>query len=891
MLALLVPPAILAESALGITTTPPGQECGTVLATQAAWNASRGESRARKRLCALRTTADAPRIDGRLDDAAWRAALFAHDFTQRDPVEGAPAPERTEVAVLYDNDALYIAARLHTNRPGQFASQLTRRDASGSADLLLVSLDPYLDRRTAYSFGVTAAGVRLDFHHPSDDATNRDYSFDPVWHARVHRNHVDWTAEMRIPFSQLRFNAQDVQTWGINISRSNPSQNYDVYWVLVPKTETGWASRFGDLIGLNGIDPRRRLELLPYVAASARAIGTTQPANPFVDGADLTSRTGVDARVGFGPNLTLEATFNPDFGQVEADPAEVNLTAFETVFTEKRPFFAEGSSLLRATPAPYFYSRRLGASPLLSPAGDFVDRPSNTTILGAAKLTGRLPTGLAIAALGALTAPEYASTFDTASAEFDRVRVAPTAAHGIVRLQQQWGRDASTIGLILTGVQRDLDAGSELARLQTDHAITGGVDGMLRFRGGQYVLRADLGFSHAAGEEAAILRLQRSSARYYQRPDARYAVVDSTRTSLSGYRAQIGFERRAGRHWLWDVATSVESPGLELNDLGQQSTADDVYASGTLRYRETRPAHFYRNYQISTYANTFWNYEGARERILQGVNVDLTLKNFWNLALHYHIETRGLSSSLTRGGPLMGTPFFWDAFARLSNRPGAHLNWNGYFLYEADEQGRNGVVVRAGLTYRFHDRWSVSLDPSWSHSTDPRQYVTTRAGGSQLTFGRRYIFAAIERSTLSARFRLNYTLTPEISIESYAEPFASSGRYSDFGELAGARSRHLHMYGSEGSAVQRLDNGSRVVVDQNEQFTLPNLDFNVRSLRSNIVLRWEWRAGSTLFLVWQQDRSSRETHGRLVSMGSPFESLRAPADHNFAVKLSYWLPI
>ncbi|HEU4453729.1 MAG TPA: DUF5916 domain-containing protein, partial [Longimicrobium sp.] len=446
----------------------------------------------------------APDVDGRLDDAVWRTAAWTRDFTTREPVEGGTPAGATEVAFLVDGGSLYVGARMHGAAPGDVRAQLARRDREGDAEQLAVSLDTYLDRRTAYTFAVSAAGTRIDYYHPSDNEDSRAYSFDPVWQAEARVDSAGWTAEMRIPLSQLRFNASPEQAWGVNVVRRVPARNEVAYWTLVRRNDTGWSSRMGRLAGLGALRPSRRLELLPYVAAEGRLAQPEDPRDPFVAEREGGMRVGGDLKMGLGPSFTLEATINPDFGQVEADPAEVNLTQFETFFSERRPFFVEGTALLGSR--GLFYSRRIGAPPPGRPGSDYAERIDNTTILGAAKLTGRTRAGLSVGALAAVTARENAATFDTATGGFGRAEVAPPAAYAVASVQQEFGRDRSTIGASVTGVRRDLDEGSPLAALVAEQAVAGIVDGRLRWAGGAYDVSAFAGYSHVSGDSLAILR-------------------------------------------------------------------------------------------------------------------------------------------------------------------------------------------------------------------------------------------------------------------------------------------------------------------------------------------------------------------------------------------------
>jgi hypothetical protein len=842
-----------------------------------------------RQLRATRIDAAAPAIDGRLDEAVWRQAAWNRDFTTREPVEGGQPAGATEIAFLIDGGSLYVGARMHGAAPGDVRAQLARRDREGDAEQLAVSLDTYHDRRTAYTFAVSAAGTRIDYYHPSDSEDSRSYSFDPVWQAEARVDSAGWTAEMRIPLSQLRFTGAPEQVWGVNVVRRVPARNEVAYWQLVGRNVTGWSSRMGELAGLGALRPSRRMEVVPYVAAEGRLAQPEDPRDPFVADREAGMRVGGDLKMGLGPSFTLEATINPDFGQVEADPAEVNLSQFETFFSERRPFFVEGTSLLGSR--GLFYSRRIGAPPPGQADADYAERIDNTTILGAAKLTGRTRGGLSVGALAAVTARENAATFDTATRAFGRAEVAPPAAYGVVTAQQEFGRDRSTLAASLTGVRRDLDRDSPLLTLVPEQAVTGLVDGRLRWNGGQYDLAAYAGYSHVTGDSLAILRLQRSPRRYFQRPDAGHVRVDPSRTSLGGLMLAVAHSKMSGR-WLWDVDYSEQRPGLELNDVGQQGSADNRYLSANLRYRRTEPGRLFRSFNIGLYPEAQWNFDGVRNQFAVGTWTWGQLRNYWGFeASLYHI-TRGLSDDLTRGGPLMGTGAAWQAEAELSGNPANRTRWSVGTDLQRDELGGWGMEMAGDLSFRPGPRWELSVQPAWARGVTARQYVQELEGGPESTFGRRYVFAHVELSEVAAQIRLNYALSPDLTLETYAEPFASSGRFHDFGELRAARSRHLRTYGREGTTISvDAETGARRVTDGAAAFTLDNRDFDVRSFRSNAVLRWEWRPGSTLFVVWQQNRGRDVPRWSRLGPGDLFDSLSARGENFLALKATYWIPV
>jgi hypothetical protein len=839
----------------------------------------------------------APRVDGALDDAAWSLAEVISDFVQKIPTEGAPPSVATEVRLVYDDDALYVGARLRRPDPAAIRTSITRRDGESDAEVFTVSLDPYLDRRTAYSFSVSSGGVRGDAYLPQDsEDSGREPQFDPVWSARARVDAEGWTAELRIPFSQLRFNTGAEQTWGLQLTRSVPDRSERLQWVLIPVAAAGFASRFGRLEGIAGIPPARRLELLPYVAADVTYRANVHPMNPFDD--RMVGRAGGDLKMGLGPNLTLDATFNPDFGQVEADPAVVNLTAFETVFDERRPFFIEGNELLTGRGQSFlgrptwFYSRRIGAAPRGSARADFVKQPASTTIVSAAKVTGRLSSGLSLAGLAAVTPREYALTYDSLSTANGRVAVEPPAVTGVVRLLQDFGSEHSNVGGSLTHVRRSLDDRGGLEGLLPGNAVAGGLDWRLRFKQGMYEITGWVGGSRVEGNAAAIARLQRSSAHYFQRPDQDHLEYDTTRTSLTGFSASLRADKNAGRFTLWGIQLSTRSPGFDINDAGQMRSGDDIDFNADIQLRDTKPNRIVRFFQFGTSTTAGWNYGRIRQYLRFTQTGTATLHNFWRLSARGSLQIRSLSDDLTRGGPLMGTPRAFTVNGQISSRANAPITWTARSEYFDDEFGGWRWDASAGVTVRPAPRWQASVDPTYSHAVDSRQFVATRPGGSSATFGQRYIFSFIERSTMSARFRLNYALTPDFTMEGYAEPFAASGRFYDFGELSAARSRVLRMYGAGGTGTSiSRDSTGYSVRDGAQTFTLPALDFKRLSFRSNLVLRWEWLPGSTAYLVWQQSRQDEDPAARLMNPRDLWDATRTSGDNFFVLKVSYWLPL
>jgi hypothetical protein len=861
-----------------------------LLPAPVAAQADAGGSADRKQATAARVENGAIRVDGRLDDEAWQRAVPITDFLQKEPVENAAPTDPMEVRIAYDDDALYVGARM-SSADARIQAPLGRRDNVDQAEHILVSFDTFLDRRTAVVFGVTAAGVRVDRYHASDVEESFDAGFDPVWRAETQVSGHQWTAELWIPFSQLRFNPRTDQTWGLNLHRFRPTLDEADYWIVIPRTVRAWSSRFGDLSGIAGLVPPRRIEALPYVAGGATVNGERDRGNPFDDGKNLQGRVGADIKMGLGPNLTLETAINPDFGQVEADPAEVNLTAFETRFPEKRPFFLEGANLFNIGHPNFYYSRRIGARPIGPADGDYVRYPDSNTILAAAKLTGRLPSKTSIGFLTAVTDDEEASVSGRGSLERRDIAVSPHAYHMVGRVLQEFGASASTAGLFASFVHRDMDAGSPLADLYTRNALGLAGNTVLRFNGGQYEFRASGGGSLVNGSEAAIERVQRSSAHYAQRPDRGYSRLDPRLRSLDGWTAQAAFDKTGGRHWLWGANTKIDSENFETNDFAQLNGADGWLSNANIRYRETRPSAVFRSYYVQ--------FDGQSDTTLRRLmqtghlrsTVNVTWANFWTTSVQVARNLATTSVSLTRGGPLMARGPGWTTNLNVGNRVTSRTRLSGAVVLHDNDDGASTRRVSATVSMRPGPRWQVSASPFYDRVTEPQQYISTLPGGRPVTFDNRYVFSFIDRSTASVEFRLGLTLKPDVNLDVYAEPFAASGHYYDYGELSTPGARERLVYGAAGTELQIHPDGSQTATVAGQTVTLRNRDFNTLSFRSNVVLRWEWRTGSTIYMVWQQDRSGSEVLGTRVGAADTFRSLTAPGSNIILIKTSFWIPL
>lgn len=838
-----------------------------------------------KTITATRVGETSITVDGRLDEAIWRTIRFVDDFSQKIPVEGGAPSSRTEIGVAYDDDALYVGARMSSPDVSLIRSTLTRRDNSGSSERVIIILDPYNNKRTSYSFSLTAAGVRTDYYHPSDEEFNRDYAYDAVWEGGSTIDSTGWSAEFRIPFSQLRFNDRPVQEWGININRFIPDRDEDLYWVMIPRAASGWASKFGRLVGLDGIRPTTNLELLPYVATRA------YPTEGSLFRQSDAFRAGMDARLGIGPSLTLNAAINPDFGQVEADPASINLTAFETFYDERRPFFVQGNRFFSSAGPSFFYSRRIGAGSLyFFPSSASGSVPTSSTILGATHLTGRTMDGLLVGGLAAVTGREQIDAIDSVGG-VSPVTILPVTAYGVARLQKETA-NGGTVGLISTAVYRDMADGEPVSNALPRSAFSGAVDCVLKPWGDEYRLTAFAGGSLVSGERGAIARLQRSSARYYQRPDASHIALDTTASNLSGYTAGVTMERIEGKHWLWKAFGSAESPGFELNDAGRLSSADDIDVGGTIRYRETEVGELFREYTIGISPYAGYNFGGDRTYSGLSAFVDLTLPNFWTAGMTLSIDQSAMSDDLTRGGPLMRTPSAIGASWYLGNGFSNKVLWSVDGNAWIDEYRGDHWGVSGSISTVIAGRVEVGMEPSFSGSLDRRQYLGTveenTAGGTEI----RYLFSDLAFRNARLSLRIGLAITPDMSVTGYGEAFTGSVRYGGLGRLSAPGSGDLMLYdGVEGPSSIHDRNAGYTIETTSGPLSVRSPDFNFSSFRTNLVLRWEPLPGSTLYLVWQLNYFDELVGRGELRGGDLFRAIGAEGESIIALKASYWIPV
>jgi hypothetical protein len=825
------------------------------------------------------------RVDGNLDEAAWRAATPVTRFTQYDPQEGQPVSEATDIRFLHDGDALYIGARM-SDREGVRA-RVGRRDMSMSAsDWLTVIIDARHDHRSSFGFEINPAGVRRD---QTRAGGSEDDSWDPVWEAVTAVDDSGWTAEMRVPFSQLRFSGAPLQRWGLQIERQISRNQEFAVWAFTPRDQPGGAPRYGHLVGLENLATGKRLEVMPYVVSRAEHID--RGTNPFRSTREYDVDAGADLKYRVTSSLTLDATVNPDFGQVEVDPAVINLTAFETQFAEKRPFFIEGSELFRFAndgSNSVFYSRRIGRQPSLAPPFAARDVPQETRIIGAAKLTGRTAGGWSMGMLDAVTHREIAR-FRNSGGDYGETVAEPLTNYFVGRMRREARAGQTAFGGMVGTVHRDLDS-ELLAGALRSSAYSGGVDLFHQWARRTFTLNGFLVGSHVQGEPKVIAATQRLPYHYFQRPDADHLDYDPTRTSLSGFAGYLGLGKQVGRHWFFNGSMNTMSPGYEVSDLGFQRRADRFDVQSNINYQDTRPRGFVRRH--AAYFNVLMEHNYGREnisnRLFLGGNAQFMNYYGGNVNLQVSLPNT-VDDRLTRGGPAARRAGFMSLSGEIASDPRMAVTG---FIGGSYRDGGNGhgSEVYGRVTVKPAPHWEVSLSPTFVRAYDVAQYLTQVVDPSATaTYGSRYVFADLDQTIVALVTRINYTITPGLSLQVYAQPFLASGEFGPAKELAAP---HTYAFGVYGQDVGEVANGRIYPSGQgspDNSFAEPQPDFNSKSLRGNAVLRWEWRPGSTMYVAWQQTRRDFRPIGDF-NFGRDVDALfsRSP-DSILLLKVSYWL--
>ncbi|WP_106794176.1 DUF5916 domain-containing protein [Aquimarina sp. Aq78] len=803
-----------------------------------------------------------PTIDGKLEDAIWsNNNNWESNFIQREPTENVSPSEDTSFKIYYDSKYVYVGIKNFDKQPDRITNWMSRRDGF-EGDWIEIIFDSYHDLRSAFSFTVTAAGVKGD-KIITLNGKNEDATWNPIWYVKSAITKEGWTAEMKIPLSQLRFGKVENQVWGLQMVRKYFKNDEISVWQRVPIDASGWISEFGELHGLKNIKPQKQFEIQPFVVTSLETF-EKEPNNPYRDKNITSINAGVDGKVGITNDLTLDFTINPDFGQVEADPAAIALDGFQLFFKEQRPFFVENKNIFNyqfSNPIVggsfssdnLFYSRRIGRSPqgfTQTIAGEFVDSPERTTILGAVKFSGKTKNGWSIGIMESMTANEYVK-IDTNGVEREEL-IEPFTNYFVGRVQKDFNNRNTFLGGIVTSTMRNLDENTNFLHKSS---TTAGIDFLHQWKNRTWYLGTNVVMSHVEGNEAAILRTQLSIPHLFQRTDAGHVAVDSTKTSLTGTGGDIKFGKAGQGHFKFETGITWRSPELELNDLGFMREADDIQNYTGVTYRSLQPFGKFRKATLAYQHWLKWDFEGNLNYIDWDVEARGTFQNNWNATLGFFHQPHIYSKSLLQGGPRIYLPDQYGAWWALGtdSRKKISLSFDGwtktgnkdsYFLLE------NGLKI----TYQPLNQLSVSVSPRYTMIKHRLQFNET----NDFNGSPRYILSKLDQDTFSLAFRLNYTINPNLSIQYYAEPYISKGVYNDFGymndPLARSQSKQLALFSEDQIYYNAQNNTYDVdetldaIVDYS--FNIP--DFSFAQFRSNLVVRYEYKPGSEIFLVWAQ---------------------------------------
>ncbi len=828
-------------------------------------------------------------IDGILDDKGWKLAKWAGDFIEWEPDENTAPSQQTKFKIVYDNKFLYVAFRCYDTEPEKIEKRLSRRDGF-VGDGVAILIDSYHDKQNAFVFIVTAAGVKVD-EFATENGNNFDDSWNPIWYTASNLDGEGWTAEMKIPFSQLKFGKSKEQIWGLECSRMVFREDEWSVWQRLPQDASGMVSEFGELRGLMDIQPQKQLEIQPFVVNQLDTY-PKESGNPFRDGSDFVLNGGLDAKIGITNDLTLDLTMNPDFGQVEADPGAIALDGFQIFFEEKRPFFVENKNIFDFEFADrndnLFYSRRIGRSPQGSPDiedNEFVDQPTNTTILGAAKFSGKTKKGWSLGLLESVTGKMYADV--DANGERREELVEPLTNYLVGRAQKDFNNRNSYIGGIFTATNRKLESNLNYLR---EAAYTSGFDFRHNWKNRTYYLEGNMVTSHIVGSKEAIENVQKSITHMFQRVDADHVEVDPSQTSMTGTGGKLEVGKAGGGNWRYEGGVIWRSPELELNDVGFLRQADEIKQYAEVQRLFLKPTKFYRRMRLELEQQTNYDFEGNYNRIQYQFEGFINYKNNWWTEVGAAHKPRIFSNTVLRGGPR----WRWsdENFGYLFFGSDQRKKFNftlGYVNSQAAEN--NFSLERYVMRFRYQpfDAFSLSAEIEYEENPNKTQYV------DEVSFNGipRYITANIDQRTFATSLRFNYSLNPNLSIQFYGQPFISRGTYTDFNyvndPIAKKLDNRITLYNA--NQISRTNNTGSYFVDENldgnTDYEIGDPDFSFVQFRSNLVVRWEYIPGSEIFLVWSQGVTG--FGDPMDSLGSSLDAqiLNQEMDNTFLIKATY----
>ncbi|HEX2968315.1 MAG TPA: DUF5916 domain-containing protein [Bacteroidales bacterium] len=830
-----------------------------------------------------RLVTEKPVIDGKLDDECWKHGTWAGDYTQFTPNEGAKPTYPTTLNIQYDDKNLYVAFRAYDGEPDKIVRMAGVRDET-VGDMVGFTLDSYRDYRTGFEFTITAWGQKVDL--VLFNPMNWDFNWNAVWKGKTGLEDSAWVAELEVPLSQLRYSKKDEQVWGMHTWRWISRLSEESNWEKQSKTGPGMLYNFGELKGISGLKPSRRLEIMPFTLGELNTM-KEESGNPFTKNGRLwKGNAGLDAKIGISSNFTVDLTINPDFGQVESDPSVMNLTAFETFYDEKRPFFLEGLTIFDYDfdEQNLFYSRRIGHAPSLTIYPDenrFVKTPDKTSILSAVKFSGTTSKGLSIGLIQSVTANQKAKLSDL-QGNRSTAQTEPLTSYTIGRIQKGFSAGNTILGGMITSTNRFINDPS-LEFLSHD-AYTGGLDLLHHMKDKEFFIDAKLTGSFINGTKESIRRLQENSAHYFQRPGMIYLGYDTTETRMSGVGGRVKVGKGSKGFWRYSTAITWASPGLELNDLGYMRMADDISQENEVTYLINQPVSIFHSYTINLEQFNSWNFRGSYLGSGGHLNFTSEFTNNWTFNANLIFHSGQLDTRLLRGGPDMKLPSSVTTFGGIRTDGSKRLIGTMDWQYETrGNKSAESYTLQPGISFRPFRSLKLGISADYSRNHDDLQYVTTKFNNAGENI---YILGAIDQETLGLTFRADINISPELSIQYYGSPFISKGLYSEFKQITAPKDdvygNRFTLFGNE-----QYSDGS-IILDPVSQLMIVNPDFDFYQFRSNLVAKWEYRLGSFIYFVWSGDRTG-SINSANESLGKSFSRLRDAFPENiFLIKLNYW---
>ena len=827
-----------------------------------------------------------PKIDGKLDENIWLNGEWEGSFTQSRPVNGASPSYPTKVKIFYDAANIYIGMVCHDPEPENIQVFFNKRD-EWSGDVAGVAFDSYFDKRTAFEFNMTAAGQKIDARHKGNNRTDRNWN--AIWDGATAINDSSWTIEMRIPLNQLRYinHVEGERTWGMHIWRYVGRLQEESQWQLIPRNPAEFVDNFGEVKGLENIRPGRQLEFTPYLSVGAKPSYANE--NPYINKTTLEPNIGFDAKAGISSNLTLNLTVNPDFGQVEADPSNLNLSTAEVRFAEKRPFFLEGTEIFDfdIDNGDFLYTRRIGSKSGVKPTDiedeDYIEMPTNTTILSAAKLTGRTPTGWSVGVLGSVTDKENAIIHNEHGKH--KQQASPKSNYLSSRVKKEINNANTIIGGALNYVERDLNT-SLITEKRLKQAITGGVDFKQYWNNKNYFVTVRFAGSKITGSTDVITAIQNSHVHRFQRPDASHVNVDTNAKNMLGSHGSFSIGKRGGR-WQYGFKGFYLSPKMNMNDLGFHRESDKIDQSTWVSYRIDAPTNLLRSFYVSTWFDNQWSFGKEKTNQEVGAYSSGKFHNFWSSSISFNRDFAELKTRALRGGQALYDDPSWSARANVSSNSTKKNKLNvNYRISKREKADKYSHEIGFGFTSRPVEKLKLQANASYSDNIDPFQYVTKNKEENK------YLLGAVNRNTMKLSFRAEYYISPEISFQYYGSPYFSSGYYNQYKQVEQAGTQNFNerftIYATED--IETVENNKLQIQEEGYSYKFNNPDFDYGQFRSNFVFKWEYKLGSVFYFVWSHEQTNNENSG--ASIKQSLGNLVSERSHDFfMMKFTYWFSI